>query len=308
MPKYTVGIDVGGTNVKLGLISDSGKIIVRSRLDTKTYTRNKTKLINALIVAIDELLEEKSVKKKDIRGIGIGLPGLINPQKGIVNHLPNVPGWRNVPLKKMLEQKIKIKTFIENDVNLIALAEWKFGAGKGVKNLICMTLGTGVGAGIILNNCLYRGEGFAAGELGHVPLNEKGPSCNCGGEACFEKYVGNQTLMAKASKIFKIKNMINPQVYALANQGNTRAIQFFEELGTHIGHGLIGVINLLNPRLIIIGGGVSNNYKYFGKSVKDVVAKRCMKVQSKMVKIVRARLGDDAGIIGAQVLVKEHIH
>jgi len=233
------------------------------------------------------------------------LPGLIDSKRGIVNFLPNVPGWRNVPLKKILQNKIRVPVFIDNDVNLVTLGEWMFGAGQGCRNLLCLTLGTGVGGGLILNNALYRGEGFVAGELGHMPLNEKGPKCTCGGWGCFECYVGNASLMKKASKIFKRKNIQPPEIFAMANKGNKRAVSFWNEAADHIGNGLVGIVNLLNPRMIIIGGGVSNNYKYLGKTINSVIKKRAMRVQAKMVTVVRAQLGDDAGIIGAHALVKD---
>jgi len=303
MTKYSVGIDVGGTNVKFGLIENAGRIIARRTLSTKNYASSRKKLINALINSIELLI--KDVKKSQVCGVGIGLPGLINSKVGVVNFLPNVPGWRNVPLKRIMQDELKMPVCIDNDVNLITLGEWKFGAGKTYKNLVCMTLGTGVGSGLVLNNRIYRGEGFAAGELGHVPLNEKGLKCSCGGEACFETYVGNRALTAKAAKLFKLKNIRLEEVYELAEMGNVRAVQFWQEAAVHIGNALVGLVNLLNPRLIIIGGGVSNNYKYLGQTISKIVSTRCMNVQAKMVKIVRSKLGDDAGIIGAHVLVKE---
>ncbi len=307
MSQVTVGVDIGGTNIKVGLVGSSGKIVARTVLKTESCSQNKNKLIKAVILAIEELLEEKRLNKKNVLGIGFGFPGLVNPEKGIVTFLPNISGWKNVPLKQIIAKETGVPVFIDNDVNLVTLAEWKFGAGKGKENLLCMTLGTGVGSGLILNGLLYRGEGFVAGELGHMPLNEKGPGCNCGGEACFERYVGNRYLMARAGKIFKNKNIQLPDVFALAEHGNVRAVQFWEETATHIGNAFVGVVNLLNPSLIIVGGGVSNNYKYLGPTINKIIKKRAMKVQAGMVKIVRAKLGDDAGIIGAQVLVKDSI-
>jgi len=305
MKKYVVGIDIGGTNIKLGLVNSSGKVVARTRLMTKTFKRNRTKLIDALVVKINDLIKGNKLFKKEILGIGIGFPGLINPQSGIVKFAPNIPGWKQVPIKKIIQKKLRLPTFIDNDVNLVTLGEWKFGAGKGYKNLVCITLGTGVGGGLILEDALYRGEGFVAGEIGHIPINEKGPQCNCGGWGCFERYVGNRFLSQKAGRIFKRKNMIPPDITALARKGNKKAIKLWEETGVHIGNALTGVINLLNPRMVIIGGGVSNNLHFMKKSINTVIRKRAMGVQAKMVKIVRARLGDDAGIIGAYVLVKE---
>jgi glucokinase len=305
MSFFTIGIDIGGTNIKLGLVNRSGKILVRAFLETKKYHRKKTELIEALVLEIQRLIHFQKLSNRDITGIGIGLPGIIDPKRGRVGFLPNIPGWRNVPLREIIRSKLHVPIFIDNDVNLVTLAEWQFGAGQGVENLICLTLGTGVGGGLVFDNRLYRGEGFAAGELGHMPLNERGPCCPCGGWGCFERYVGNGYLLRKAAQWFRRKNISLPEVYRLAHQGNQNAIRFWHEAGEHIGNALVSLVNLLNPRLIIIGGGVSNNYKFMEKTVNAVIKKRAMKFQARMVKIKRAKLGDDAGIIGAQVLVKE---
>ena len=304
MKKAVVGIDVGGTNVKLGLVQPSGKIISRTNLITKLFKRNKEELIKAILQAITDMLQKNNYKKAEIAGIGVGLPGLINPQRGIVHFLPNIPGWRQVPLKKIMESRLRIPTYIENDAKLNTLGEWKLGAGIGVENLVCITLGTGIGSGLILNNALYRGEGFVAGELGHVPLNEQGPKCNCGGVGCFERYVGNTYLLEKAVKIFENQNITLEEIYKLASQGDQRALKFWEDTATHIGNGLVGVVNLLNPRLIIVGGGVSHNHKFLFPTMRKIIKNRAMSVQASMVKIVRANLATDAGILGAQVLVQ----
>jgi len=305
MKNVSIGIDVGGTNIKLGLVNASGRIIGRSHLVTKSFARNKLKLINALIDSILGLLDKNHLNKKNVLGIGLGLPGLIDPVKGVVSFLPNVPGWRNVALKNIVQKKIKIPIFLDNDVNLVTLGEWKYGAGKGYRNVVCMTLGTGIGGGLILNGTLYRGHGFVAGEIGHMPINEKGPDCACGGYGCFERYIGNQHLLEKGRKIFKNKNLQLEDIFDLANKGNVRAIQFWEETATHIGNGLVGIVNLLNPQLIIIGGGVSNNFKFLRRTITGIIKQRAMKVQAQMVKVVKSRLGDDAGILGGQVLVKD---
>lgn len=303
MKKIVIGIDVGGTNIKVGLVDHKGHILDRTNLITKSFVRDRNALIAALADTINELIRRNNYSNKNILGIGIGLPGLINPPHGVVYFLPNIPGWKNVPLKKILEEKLHIPVFIENDVNIITLAEWKFGAGIGRKNMVCITLGTGVGGGLILNNELYQGEGFVAGEIGHIPINEEGPKCNCGGKACFERYVGNHYLQQKINKIFPRQGISIQDMRVLAEKGNKKALDFWFDTATHIGNGLIGVVNLLNPTCIVIGGGVSNNYKFLFKRIEEIIKKRAMRVQSAMVKIVRAQLGDDAGIIGGYVLV-----
>ena len=305
MKKYILGVDVGGTNIKLGVIDKTGSIISRSRLDTKSYIRSKNKLIEAVITEINDMFSSCNLKKSHFVGVGIGLPGLVDPINGIVKFLPNIPGWKNVPLKKIFEKQLSLPAYIENDVNLITLGEWKYGAGKGVSDMICLTLGTGVGSGLILDGKLYRGAGYAAGELGHIPLNEKGPQCGCKGYGCLESYVGNKRLQERAAKIFKRKQIVLEEVTDLAEQGNLRAKEFWQETASHIGNALTGVVNLLNPARIVIGGGVSDSHKFLFKTIEKTIKNRAMKAQASMFKIVKARLGNDGGIIGARVLIED---
>lgn len=306
MNKLVVGIDVGGTNVKLGLISQSGRIIDRTNFLTRSYVRNKKRLIDAICEEAKNLISKNHLVPRNISGIGIGLPGLVDPLKGIVQFLPNIPGWRGVPLKQIMQRRMRIPTFLENDVNLITLGEWRFGAGVGVEDMVCITLGTGVGGGLILNNQLYRGPGFSAGEVGHIPINENGPRCNCGGFACLERCVGNRYLSRKIKTIFK-KALSLEDVHALAVKGDCRAVCFWKETAVHIGNGLVGVVNLLNPRRIIIGGGIANSHRFLFKTIEQTIKARAMKVQGAMVKIVKTKLGNDGGIVGARVLVHQEL-
>src|SRR3989338_5614354 len=305
MANYIIGIDVGGTNIKLGLINTKGKIIDRTRLNTKTFVHHKRKLMMAIVDSIRALIQKNQLTRKKISAIGIGLPGAVDSFKGIVKSLPNIPHWKNVPLRKYIQKRLSIPVFMDNDVNLITLGEWKFGAGRGYKNLICFTLGTGVGGGLILNGALYGGEGFVAGEIGHMPLNEIGPKCPCGGYGCFERYVGNAQLQQQARKIFRDSNLRLEDVFVRAEQGDKRAIQFWEATARHIGNALIGIVNLLNPKLIIVGGGVSNNFKFMGRAIKQLIQARAMKIQAQHLRVGRAKLGDDAGLLGAYALIKE---
>lgn len=305
MGKYVLGVDIGGTNIKMGLVSPKLSVVDRTGFATKSFALDKKKMIRQIVDHIEALVEKNGLTQRNIKGIGIGLPGLVDTPGGIVRFLPNIPGWRNVPLKKLLEKKLNIPVFLENDVNLIALGEWRYGAGRDAENMVCMTLGTGVGSGLILDGHLYRGAGFSAGELGHMPLNEHGPSCGCGGYGCLETYVGNKRLVARAQEITGRKEVTLEEMNALAGQGNAKALKFWEEAATHIGNNLVGVVNLLNPQRIVIGGGVSNNHRFLFKTINAVIKKRAMPTQAAMVKIIRAQLGNDAGILGAQVLVNE---
>jgi glucokinase len=303
MKKYVIGVDVGGTNVKLGLISSTGKISARSSFSTKNFNQKPKTLISAICDAVLQLLSLEGLFRRDIAGVGIGLPGLVDADRGIVRILPNIPGWKEVPLKKIMEKELGILVRLENDVNMITLGEWRYGAGKGFRDLICITLGTGVGAGLILNDVIYRGPGYAAGEIGHMPLNVDGPDCGCGGWGCFERYVGNKALKKDAAKAFG-KDIALEEVYLMARQGKKKAIKFWEMVGETVANGLIGPINFLNPECVIIGGGVSRSLEFMRPSLEKVIRRRCMKTQAEMVRIIKARLDDDAGIVGAQVLVR----
>jgi glucokinase len=303
MKKYVVGVDVGGTNIKLGVVDHSGQVIVRNSFATKPFASSRIKLISALAQEIESSIITAGLSKKQIAGVGIGLPGLVDYEKGFVRFLPNIPGWQGVHLKSILQKRVKLPVFVDNDVKIITLAESKFGAGRGVRNLVCLTLGTGVGAALILNGQLYRGEDNAAGELGHMPLNEHGPKCNCGGFGCFEKYVGNRALFALASRVMGKPGMTTEKMFGLAQKGNKKALFFWKTAAEHIGNGLVGIVNLLNPRLIIIGGGISNNEKFLFKTITDTIRRRAMSLQGSAFKVKRAEFKDDAGIIGAYVLV-----
>lgn len=306
MKKYTIGVDVGGTNIRIGVIHQRQGIIGRTRLETKSFGRNKESLVQGIVDSILILMTDHKIDKSQVVGVGIGLPGPIDTQAGVVKYLPNIPGWKNDPLAEMVRAKLKLPTFIDNDVNLITLGEWKYGAGQGCDNLVCMTLGTGVGSGLILNGSLYRGEGFVAGEIGHAVFCDEYASAEFSdGYAYFEHFVGHGSLLQKARQMIDPRLTCLQDIYPLVKQKNRKALAFYDHTGRFMGNVLVGVINLLNPRLILIGGGVSNHYPYFIKSLKAAVQEKSMSVHRKMVRFARVELGDDGGLYGADILVRQ---
>jgi glucokinase len=223
-----------------------------------------------------------------------------------VHFFPNIPGWREVNLKKILEKKLKIRVCVDNDVKAMTLAEHKLGAARGFKNCLCLTLGTGVGGGIIIENSLFRGADNAAGEIGHLPINEKGPRCNCGGIACLEAYIGNNRILERARKVFGRKVSLE-ELSALALKKNKKAITAWQEVGRQLGVALTALVNVLNLDAVIIGGGVANAGAILFNRVKETVASRSMSVQAGRVKILKARLGSDAGVIGTAIALEESL-
>ncbi len=306
MSQYVIGIDVGGTNIKLGIVSASGRIIFRSGLVTRGFVRNKNKLIQGLIQFINTSLRRSQIKKKDILGIGIGLPGAVNAQEGIVYYLTNIFGWKNVPLKKIIEKKFSVPVCIDNDVNVIALGECAFGAAKRYNHFLCVTLGTGVGGGLILDNALYRGVSFVAGEVGHIPIHYRGRRCNCGGKGCLETYVGKKYLLQKARKLYG-KKMTLEEITKAADKKQKKARCFWKEAAHDLGLALTGVVNLLNLQAIVIGGGISKANPHLLPTIRETIRKRAMKAPGRIVRVIGGKLGNDAGIIGASVLVRNAI-
>lgn len=315
MVKHRIGIDVGGTNVKIALVDDKGKIIYSNKVPTYAemgyeYT------INNIKQAITELLKETQKKPEDIQGIGFGFPGQIDYTKGIVRLAPNLPGWVDVPIAKMIEEEFKIPTRIDNDVRCAALGELNYGAGKSCNNLICITVGTGIGSGLIINGKLVRGASNVAGEIGHIKLQiHDGPLCGCGDTGCLEAFASGPSIVAmaeeyiKGGKSTKFREMANPDItpYIVAEAAKANdpvAKRIFTIIGEYIGIGMASVVNLLNPEKIIVGGGVADCGDLLLNPIRETIKKRAMKIAGETVEVVPAQLGNTAGVIGASLLIE----
>lgn len=303
--RFIIAIDLGGTNLKCALLGARLKIKARSSLNTKSFN-SRHKLIQGIADAVNSFILHHDISRTAVLGVGIGLPGPVDTFRGIVHFLPNIPGWKEVKLKKILEQELKLPVFIDNDAKLMTLAEHQAGAAVGYKNALCLTLGTGVGGGLIINGALYRGRDNAAGEIGHLSLNENGPLCGCGARGCLEAYVGNTKIIKTAHKLFGSKITLE-RISVSAFHHNKKAIKFWNEIGKNLGLALSGVLDLLNLDAIVIGGGVSYAGKALFESVRQAIAQRAMSVQAKRAKIFKAKLGNDAGIIGAGYLVRQRL-
>lgn len=313
-----IGIDVGGTNVKIALVDDNGKIIYSNSVPTYAkmgyeYTVNNIKQ------AIRDLMKETNTTPTDIEGIGFDFPGQVDCKTGVVKLAPNIPGWVNVPIAQMIEDEFHIPTRIDNDVRCAALGELKFGAGRGCENFICITVGTGIGSGIVINGKVVRGATNAAGELGHIKLQMNGgPICGCGDTGCLEAFASGPAIVAmaqdyiKGGKSTKFREMaaaeggeITPYMVAkAAEEGDPVAKRIFEIIGEYIGIGLTSVINLLNPERVIIGGGVAESGELLLAPIRKTIKERAMVVAGNAVEIVPAQLGNSAGVIGASMLIE----
>ncbi len=313
--KYNIGVDIGGTNVKIALVDQKGAIVYSNSVPTRAEMGYEYTVKN-IKETIYTSMKESDVTIDSIGGIGFGLPGQINSEAGVVRLLPNIPGWVNVPLGQIIEDEFKVKCKIDNDVRVATLGEFTYGAGQGCKNLVCITVGTGVGSGIIVNGQLVRGASMSAGEIGHMILQaHEGPICGCGNTGCLEAFASGPSIVqlakeylsgGKSAKFEELANgrEITPfMVYEAAMQGDAVAKRIFAIVGEWLGIALTSVVNLLNPEKIIIGGGVSQAGNFLIDPIRKTINERAIKVSADAVEVVTAKLGERAGVIGASLLI-----
>jgi glucokinase len=314
--KYAIGVDLGGTSIKLGIVTNTGRLIKKISIRTEAEKGPK-KVINNIIFGIKELTEKSKYK---IDGIGIGCPGVVTPGKGIVEDPPNFPRWKKVNIGKIIFQEFKKPVFVDNDANAAAIGELTFGSGKNYKSFIMITLGTGVGGGIVINKKIYHGDFGAAGEIGHISIDFNGPKCNCGSYGCIEAYAGNLYLRERVrtelrkhpeSKMWKLinndLNKVSPRnIQSAAEVGDAYAKSVINELGVHLGSAFASLCNVLDISVFIIGGGIAGFGKPLFNSIKKTIAGRVMAPIRPRVRVLPAKLKNDAGIKGASALVFHH--
>jgi len=308
-PNTAIGIDFGGTSIKSAVVRD-GQIVQRgSVIDPQVYATS-----GALIDEMVKLIENMRGKFPEIAGVGVGLPGFIDSKNGVVHSLTNVKGWIEVPLCQLIREKTGFPATIENDVNSMTYGEWKYGAAIGAQHAICITLGTGVGGGLILDGRLYRGANFAAGEIGHASIDYRGRPGPYGNFGCFERYVGNARIAERAvalyaeASITRTKEECAPiQLDAAARAGDVIASGLWATLGDEIGAALANAVWILNPDTIVIGGGVAKAGDLLFAPIRASVASRTLRLFHENLRIVPATLENDAGIIGNAALVLDSI-
>src|SRR3989338_4863358 len=193
MKRAAIGVDIGGESVKLGLVDERGRLLERETFLTRGLTRMA--LIDVLSAHVGDLASRAGGRRLKLLGVGIGAPGPIDVERGFVTFFPNIPGWKNTPLKSILDRRLRMPVRLDNDANVMALAESAFGAAKGAGNVIALTLGTGVGGGLLIGGRLDHGHRFSAAEIGHMPVSEDGPVCGCGSRGCIETFVGSGYFM-----------------------------------------------------------------------------------------------------------------
>ncbi|MDD4879331.1 MAG: ROK family protein [Candidatus Omnitrophica bacterium] len=285
-------MDIGGTNIRFGIVDGRGKVIARYRMPT-LKEQGRKKVISRLFDAIAGAIAGSGVR---IKAIGVGCPGPLDSKKGIVLSPPNLPDWRRVPLKKIIEKKFRLPVAVENDANCAGLGEAMNGAGRKASSMVLLTLGTGIGSAIVLNGKLWTGKGGFASELGHVSIDLNGPKCGCGNKGCIEMYASATAVERRRKAAGK---MTAEDIYKAAEKGDKVSRRIVDETAVYLGAAVANIINALDPEVIVLAGGMAKaGEKYFAK-IRKAAKERALKESFKGVRIVPAELGEDAGIIGA---------
>jgi glucokinase len=302
-----IGFDFGATTIKTGVVRD-GSILEKGKVIETLQDGDTGGLIQEMI---DEIQSLRS-KHPETTAVGFGVPGIINPITGVVINLTNVKGWKEIPLRSIVQEKTGLVANLENDAKAMAYAEWRHGAGAQVPNVVCVTLGTAVGGALILNGKLYRGATFVAGEIGQMSIDYQGVDFVYGNRGALEAYVGHYKIADRAKEIYSTtgKEITDEQadpksLSAAADRGDGLAEAVWQEIGLKIGVGLTNVIWLVNPDRIVLGGGVAQAGERLFKYIRDTIEHRCEKTFWEKLEVVPATLGNDAGIIGAASLALE---
>jgi len=305
-----VGIDIGGTNIAIGLVKEN-KLICKESIKTRKGITDR-ELVGEVFEEIKKLFGNKKVDISELKAVGIGAPGAVDTKNGITGRLVNISN-AEFNFRKEFSYLTDAKIYVDNDANCAAIGEAVAGAGRNCDNMVMVTLGTGVGAGIIIGNRLYGGFNGAAGEIGHMIIVCGGEKCNCGNRGCYEQYASVSALIRMTkeailkhpeSEMFKDNEVTGMTAFKAAKKGDKAALEVVDKYETYISVGLINVINIMQPDIVVIGGGISKEGEYLLRPVRERVYSGIFTRNIKSAEIKPAELGNNAGIIGAALLYK----
>ncbi len=307
-----LGVDLGGSKILTAVVNIKGEMLSRDQGITPAV-KGPEAVIQAMLESMERALNQAGIAAAELEAICIGAPGLSNPETGIVFTSAHLPEWKDVPLKKIIEGKMGVKTLLINDANAAALGEMYFGAAKGARNFIYITLSTGIGGGIVIDGEVYAGSLGTAGEIGHMTVDANGLKCSCGNIGCWETLASGTALAREAKQRIKDGaetaileyaggdlNEINAEaVHKAAQRGDTLAKELIAQVSYYVGVGLTSLINIFNPELIVIGGGLSNIGDMLLEPAYKLAGERVNKTAFASVRFARAELGRNSGVIGA---------
>ena len=303
-----VGVDLGGTNIKAGVVSPEGEILSRGRVPTDAEGGPEA-VIDRIADIARRCMDESDAPAADFAGVGIGSPGTIDLDGGIVLFSPNLPGWDHVPLRDRVAEKLGMPCVLENDANAAALAEQWVGAGRRAESLVMLTLGTGIGGGIVLEGRVWHGVGGVAGEIGHMSIDPEGPQCACGNRGCIEAYASAVSMVRRMREALESGarsslgqfdgEFTSRDIHEAALAGDRAARENIEMTGRYLGVAIANLIHILNPAVIVLGGGVTAAGDMLMGPLREEVRQRAIEDCRRGVEVRIAELGEEAGFIGA---------
>ncbi|MCD6249449.1 MAG: ROK family protein [candidate division Zixibacteria bacterium] len=313
------GIDVGATSIKYGLVDVTGEVLFKEQRPTLA-DKGREPLLHLISNIGEHLMLSAAEEDYEIPWLGVATPGSVDSFTGtVVGMSPNIKDWKGAPLGSFLKERLNLPVWVDNDVNAMALAEHRFGAGVGYDTIICVTVGTGVGGGLIINGKLWRGSSHAAGEIGHVPIALDGPVCGCGQTGCLEAFCSSAAIVKRCRD--QLESGLTPgfdavlngnieglgirNLFAAARKKDEVALRVIAETARYLAIGLTGAVNLLNPDLVIVGGGVADGGAGFVEAVALKLRKRVCDAAAEKLRVVKAALGNQAGFVGASLLGEE---
>jgi glucokinase len=302
-----IAADLGGTNLRAATVDARGRIHERVKHPTPKAER-ADEIVRALVEAARECERLSGASGKQIGAISVVVPGTVQIENGVVTKAPNVPCLDGFRLGAALQSELQWPAILENDANAAAVGEMWQGAGRGARTIIAVTLGTGVGGGVILDGELWRGIDGSAGEIGHIGVEPAGPPCTCGSRGCLEVYASATAIVRMTreaqprypgSPLHRSENLTAKMVYQSGLEADELALEVFRRMGLYLGVGIASLVNILNPEVIVIGGGVADGWDLFIRHVREQVSERAFPIPARRAQIVRAERGDDAGLLGA---------
>jgi glucokinase len=308
---HVIGVDLGGTNIRAALVSRDGQIVREARRPALSEQAPEATLAN-IRDAIAEVLEAQGAPPEAAVGIGVGLPGIMHDERGLVFWSPNFPHWQDVPVSHAVGSPLQLPVTLLNDAKCAALGELGYGAGRGARHMVMITLGTGIGGAFVVDGQLLLGPNGSIGEIGHHTIDPDGPLCGCGNHGCWERFCGRDAIIDRTVRLLqrgrpsllleKVERpaQVTPALVAqAAAEGDALAAEVMDETGFYIGIGVANLINMLNPEVVVIGGGIAQAGELLFGPIRRTVAARAVALQAKTARIVPAELGDNAGVMGA---------
>ncbi len=312
--EIVIAADLGGTNLRVAAVSREGKILSRSKAATPQSDRAEV-IVREIVEAV-KVCEESVQNEGEVRAIAVAVPGIVSVERGLIIKAPNLPALDRFRITAALKGELGIDVVLENDANAAAIGEHAFGAAREYSSTIMITLGTGIGGGIIIDRKILRGIDGTAGEIGHICVEPHGVPCGCGSRGCIEQYASATAIVRLAgelevqyptSSLNGRQKISSREVFEAGVQGDDLALEVFRQAGFYLGIAIADLLNILNPEAIVIGGGVVSGWDLLMPHVYEEMKQRAYRENTDRVKIVRAQLGDDAGILGAAYLGFNHL-